>query len=389
MDKKVIFTLFFSVLALNSLFSTPLSGFSLPSVSPSSEDICTAPAPDSFKITSRGYNFVSVSWIPAWQGATHTLQVKVRSQSGILWTPVQTVFDVPGDSYTFNDLPDASECLVIISTNCTNGEKSINEVQDYDKIIIELLESGFMPENAEPLDMCQNLIWERYSWLGFKVKEDGGGPGTENVFEVKIRITYDQSGQQETKVTYSRVEDSTMVYAVNEANEFPGMPLNTDNPVKTIMIQPLQPVVDIGRVAMTRYFQNPFKIDLCEVNNSNSQWNPEFEYSVYGVAHPGQGNNGATQKSSEEKENASAFKISNPVTDYFNVILPGFDIDSNKNNDVLFFIYDLQGNQIVKHQFQVASSTVTLPSGALPTGVYILHMYFDGMFHSQKVFKQN
>ncbi len=107
-------------------------------------DQCDAPAPDSFRVTSHGPNFIDLSWIQAWDGASHTLSVFTKNTIGE-WIPFGTFNNITGTSYTVNNIAFDADCKFLLATNCNSGEPSFHKVILYEKIILDVVIAGRTP----------------------------------------------------------------------------------------------------------------------------------------------------------------------------------------------------------------------------------------------------
>jgi hypothetical protein len=120
MANNLLFSLFFSIL---QLIAAPI--FAPDDLKSSDEksltsDDCSAPAPDSFRVTTEGVHFVSLAWHPMWVGATHTLTQLKKVVGTEAWVPVDTFLNIPGGSFTVTNLEYGSKYRFVIATNCSS-----------------------------------------------------------------------------------------------------------------------------------------------------------------------------------------------------------------------------------------------------------------------------
>ena len=87
MAKNLLFTLLFC--SLYFAITTPCAGSELTLTKNHilQADECTAPPPDSFRITSIGTNIISLAWNPVWIGAGHTVVVLEKNSAGGVASP--------------------------------------------------------------------------------------------------------------------------------------------------------------------------------------------------------------------------------------------------------------------------------------------------------------
>ncbi len=149
-------------------------------------DVCNAPAPDSFHVTNRGSNSIDLSWIPAWDGATHTLIILTKTNTTD-WTPLDTLYNITGPSYTIYGITFQTECKIFIASNCSSGEPSSKQVFVLDKVILELVIGASAPVNPVEVE-CNQMDFSspENTWLGFRVSRDNEGDDLSNLFEFEI-----------------------------------------------------------------------------------------------------------------------------------------------------------------------------------------------------------
>ncbi|MFN0216715.1 MAG: fibronectin type III domain-containing protein, partial [Saprospiraceae bacterium] len=165
MAKNILLTLFFCG---TSLVFTPVFASNEPLLLGFNQEVCTAPAPDSFRITGIGGDFIALAWNPVWVGAIHTLEVLENDGTGG-WIPLDTFPDLPGGSFTVEGLNAGTEYRFILATNCASGETSeIKTIIDGITLIVDLVINGRNPVSPVPID-CAALPLNK-NWVGFKVE---------------------------------------------------------------------------------------------------------------------------------------------------------------------------------------------------------------------------
>ena len=239
MVKKIPFVLLHCALIL--AFTSVSASNVPPNVEPQSikTDVCEAPPPDNFRITSVGSNFISLAWQPAWVGATHTLAVLEKNGSGI-WVSLNTLNIVPDTAYTVPNLQPGSEYRFIIATNCTLGEPSVIKAKrDGITLILELTINGRTPLNPVAID-CHNIAYKNYNWVGFKVESTTKeGVKTSSLFEFVPYGDGNAGAGIISKGYIARVDYGNRIVATNEAFRWPtnvNPALAGDNPFRMAYI---------------------------------------------------------------------------------------------------------------------------------------------------------
>lgn len=249
---------------------SPLFGEVVNDAQPSverNESECNLPAPDSFQVSSRGPDFVTLSWIPIASGVSHTLQAFVKNADST-WVQVSSIGNAMGTEHTFFDIPFDAECKFSIATNCGPDEPSIIKFFIEDKIILELSTGGRIPLNPVVVP-CENMNYHTNKWVGCGIV----GHEQNNMFEIEITKT-----PGVTRVRIKRVAYASPIVAVNASNTYPTLQMDnlpTGNPIKFDRKISFGTLEDIGFIKITLY-QQPI-IDFC-IDQTNHSWDNTYRY---------------------------------------------------------------------------------------------------------------
>ncbi len=381
MAKRIHFKLFFISICL---FCTQLLAFTgiVPSLAtPLQSEPCTAPPPDSFHVTSRGPNFISVAWIPAFSGATQTLTVLTKVNSNT-WIVFDTYYNIPGSSYTINGIDFEAECKLEIATDCSSGEPSTEISIIIDKIIVELTTAGRVPVNPQPIS-CTNIPIPTSSseWIGFQVIRAGLIP--QNIFEIKVI----QVNPEFTRIQIKRAYENNVVLAVNEDGTAPPPTVDMKtNPFKIIM-RTLYNDIFIGKLSVTK---NSSFIDLCKFNSIPS-WDNSFTFTVMKATMP---NNMSTPPVFENNDwpDSARFlptpcKISaeSPFDETLRVF---FNSQENWNSQsIKIKLLNIDGQTILEEKVQPPFEQFLFHVEGISSGIYILRIEDEDAIQTLKVMK--
>ncbi|MBL7806602.1 MAG: T9SS type A sorting domain-containing protein [Saprospiraceae bacterium] len=145
---------------------------------------CSLPAPDSFRITQVGGDFIKLAWKPIFPGALHQLTIMESDGNGGYVT-ILVENNVPGDTYNADNLMPGTGYRFILATKCASGDPSeVKAYIDGITLIVDLVISGRKPVNPIPVGNCE-YIPESYDWVGFKVASNDGNLNNENYFEIQ------------------------------------------------------------------------------------------------------------------------------------------------------------------------------------------------------------
>jgi hypothetical protein len=365
MAKKLLFTLLVYTLSLSS--NLILAGNDIAPLENTTidADVCDAPAPDSFRVTSNSTNGVNLAWITAWSGATHTLVLSLRDGFGN-WNILNTFYNVPGSTYTIPGLGLGSY-KITNATNCITGETSF-KFSEVEFKNIELTTSGRIPANPVPINACEGININNYHWVGFSVSKQGTAIST--LFEVTL------AGQ------VKRVGGNNQIVAVDGNGFWPvlaGDVKKTDSPFLLVDLDPLGPI-NIGKVIFMQPNWNQPIVKLCKDESPNAlvPWKTllysftaltataTLGYSSGFGIDPGQG--------SSKNLISESIKVENPIKNNINVFVPQESIESGQ---AIMHLMNANGQLLSEYKFDMQSDQLSFPVEWLNPGIYFLKIKTD------------
>ncbi len=362
MANKLFFALLFCTLHL-TLTPVFAAHGSAPSENASlKNDLCDAPAPDSFRVTSIGSGYANLAWIPAWTGATHTLVVFLQDSSGG-WTNLATYLSVPGSSYSI-PVSAPGSYKVLNATNCTSGETSFRNSEVEFKLI-DLTTAGRVPLNPTPVYNCNQIDYLNHKWVGFRVKEKASG--LSNLFEFQVE---GPTGLVKRVANNPIVAvDGNGIFPIGNQHLSVGFSFQMDDKSKE------EP--PIGFVEITQYYlgQSP-TIGLCIDLDNPMQWKPAYEFtaltaqSVVTNVPPGGGTgNGLTRSNVDDKCTAQS-----PFTNNLTIFIPE---TLSESEEATLLLLNMNGDLVLKQKFDLGNTQASFFTESLFPGLYILQIESD------------
>jgi len=382
MAKKILLTLLFCVtqLALCPVFAT-----CKPELQCLQLDMCTAPAPDSFRITSIGGNFIALAWTPAWIGANHTLAVLENDGAGG-WMTFDTFHNVPGSSYTVEGLESGTEYRFILATNCPSGEPSeLKTIIDGITLIVDLAIIGRNPNKPVAVD-CSSIPLNA-NWVGFKVEYESSGISIANFFEFVIVETNQTSSNFFSKVEIRRVFRDHPIVAINSDNLWPtcDAPLLIDVGTSFRMARLFGSGPNFELIGWLNLVQNSSSsISICpDYNHSILPWKNAYKFTAL-AAPKASTMPGCSNRSENITTSYADFKAQSPFDETLHIFFPAF---FSKGDKTSFRLLNTQGQTIWSDRIEVITSEVVFPVRSIISGLYILQIETEGETHSLKVIK--
>jgi Secretion system C-terminal sorting domain/Fibronectin type III domain len=342
-------------------------------------EICDAPAPDSFRITSIGGTFITLSWKPAWEGANHIIYVSKKTSSGG-WAAQFILPNVSGNTITVDSLEGGKDYRFRIATKCPSGDPSeLTAFVDDHTAIVELTLIGRNPKNPKPIN-CIGIPYQSYKWVGFMVS----GEGESNFFEVQVN---DDSNNPLAYIR--RVVTANPIVAVDQTGNFPNnfQPIIPDVPAPFGMVRlstnnNSQPEI-IGRIDVSLH-KTPPRLDICVESSTQFPWKNGYTFtsmtaketiiSPTGGAGQGFGKTPFTQQ----------IEVQNPFKDELHVLFPQLFTEVGK---VSIHLLNTNGRIVFEQKTELFSSELTFPFGGLSSGVYFLVIETDKEVQVLKVLK--
>ena len=392
---------FFLLFCTTLLFSLPLfaeNGLERHGGPTTQLDLCDMPPPDSGRITVTGYNFISLEWIPVWEGATHTLIAMYQANDSSSWVPVDTFYNLGGSGFTFENIQfESTKYGFMLSTNCTNSELGRNFIFILPPIsvILELTIAGVSPTNPVLIPECIPIEIGSSNWLGFFITGPKGLNTPYNHFEVK----WNGSNSIVKRVIYSPMVAGT------EFNDYPKLPpldviyFHTGDPksvaFKTFIVEGENNFTDIGWVKITH---TTIGLDdyFIFCRDQSEPWDVNYTLRTVSATI----NNGGTGYSSsgESKDLFHTFdehppfpqnylknvRVQNPFQNNLNIYFPSIPI---LNEKVSISVWDINSQLVLDDFLVLEDKNITIPTAFLPPGTYFLRIVTDTMAETIKILK--
>lgn len=378
MAKNLLFPFLLSILVSTSAYSNTESLTSLTRLL--LVDSCEAPAPDSFRVTGAGGNFISLAWSPAWPGADHFLKVSEQDSSGG-WNAIRIYSSVPDSSITVDSLESGRTYRFELSTKCENGAPSnVTVTVDFGAIVVELTLAGRTPKTPQPM-ACTDIPYQEYEWIGFRVF----GEGASNTFEVVVNENY--SGPSDPAAYIRRLITTNQIVAVdnngNPPDDFEPIKSGVFIPFRMVRLHPNAPPETIGWIDLTVH-ENPKRVSVC-ISTSQSPWKSSYEFrplyahEVVIVAPGGGGQNGFATDPGKD-----ILRVENPFSGDIRLFLPSH---LNLGEVVKYKLFNTSGQIVFTQEFDPTGHNIVLPVAHLPKGMYILSLESPNISQIVKIVK--
>lgn len=235
---------------------------------PLTQNECTAPAPENFRVTERSTNYISLAWTPTSEDASYSLSMAQKNASGG-WDLVYSDMFVHDTFHTAGNLISGTEYRFSLAARCNNGDPSIivTHIED-GALIIELVLGGRIPNNPQVVEDCANISLS-HNWIGFRIDHQEGDALVSNYFEYK-KLAPTVSAQQVTWIMRAHY-DNPPIYAAEPwtdqypTHAFPIIP--TLNPFKIIRRLSNSPIPEIAGFVVLSEKSSPPSVELCDVKS--------------------------------------------------------------------------------------------------------------------------
>lgn len=339
------------------------------------EEQCNLPAPDSFRITQTGGEFIKLAWKPVFPGATHQLIIMESDGAGGYVT-ILVENHVPGDTYIADDLLPGTGYRFVLATKCPSGDPSeIKTIFDGITLIVDLVVGGRKPINPISAGNCE-YIPINYDWVGFKVATNDGNLNNENYFEVQKTGADVLNPNSIIKFQVKRHLLEHPFVAVDDAGSWP----NCDEPVIQIVGKArfrIDRLINggpgreiIGFVDLSQNHFPPSYFVCPDYNHPDFPWNLNYSFTpiVSQKTYPPQlcGN----------RDNGETFDLNlKPQQSIFydNLELNFSEFSTIKEEISISFFNGL-GQQITTIQTKLQSSKIILNTSYINPGYYIVRV---------------
>lgn len=377
MAKNLLFTLLFC--SLYFAITTPCAGSELTLTKNHilQADECTAPPPDSFRITSIGTNIISLAWNPVWIGAGHTVVVLEKNSAGG-WLPLKVIYNLSGTGYTIDSLKSGTQYRVAISTNCVSGGTSERTAsKDPITLILDLTIEGRTPTKPTVIG-CANVPVGK-NWIGYRVDYIADIGSASNTFEFVL------DGEN---VSLKREILDNPIVAVNKAHDWPTCNdpsiSGVGSPYKMIRLLPNGTWETIGYVSAIKHFDPP-RIEMCPIyiHPVYPPWNGNYLFTALFA------DNATSHDDCSESSGytiAPSFNIN--VQSPFNQTLSIFFSEKSLiPNHITLRLLNTSGRMVLEHKLDNPTPQVSFSTILLPAGIYILQMETEQGVQTVKLIK--
>jgi hypothetical protein len=348
---------------------------------------CNLPAPDSFRITQTGGEFIKLAWKPIFPGATHQLIIMESDGAGGYVTILEEN-NVPGDTYIADDLLPGTGYRFVLATKCSSGDPSeIKTIFDGITLIVDLTILGRKPALKGTSGDC-DFIPINYNWIGFEISGVEEEQYFENFFEIVPVSAPSTNSNFYSKIQIKRYGLNDPIVAVKDPNSSPNciVPLIENVPPRFRIDRLINggPNKDIiGYVDLTQYTDPP-SFGVCpDYTDPIYPWKTNFNlipiFSPKAIP---------PQKCNEPRDiildvNSKQILINNP---FFDQLM----IRKNSNfqeEDVNITIFDYCGRTYFSQKIEKWSDTIIINTESIPNGVFIINLQGNLGVYRQTIIK--
>lgn len=384
MANKHLFTLLFCAFSLVSAYTfasnTPVRLHDIEI----SLDACTAPPPDSFRITDAGPSHISLGWIPKWVGADHHLSIFRENLSGG-W---DFLYSIPGglvDSYTFSNLEFNTKYRFKIATKCSGGLGEPSElvsIVDGVTLILDLVLDGRTPINPDQLSGCPTINYQDHNWVGFKIERNGGTTSTVNFFEFGVEGL--NTPQIKRDLTDSKIVAGNFQY------KYPNFPsplkvtINNSTTFRVFLLKGENSYTNIGFVDVNFDDVN-HTIQFCQ--SPIDIWNNNYSFRVLTAEEAiGLDSSEIFNRYNVFSHYPEGIIAQNPFSETLNLFLPKIDTEISLVNVVLI---TSSGQTVLEQKIIPSTNNISINTSSLISGFYILRVETPQTIQILKVLKTN
>ncbi len=389
MEKSTRIVLLFCIALCTISPALALGSSPFPKKIPFAPNNCELPAPDNFRVESRGYDFIDIAWSPVSAASLHTLFVYTRTDSTDAWETFGTFNDLPGGSFSLEGVGFEHQCRLIIVTNCASGEPSSKQsVLELDKIILDLTTPGRVPINPVVVD-CHNIHVNDHEWVGFKVVEVVAG----NQVAVNNEHLFEFGMPSKGNLQIRRVNQGGIIVAADDNYNYPNFPGET-YPVHYpfLITKPLPngAFQDIGRVSIILHGNKPL-VDIC-IAPGPPKWNIiNYAFSAL-VAEKTEDRPKPMEETEEQqgkffrKNQLIQTKLNNPFAETLTLFIPEF---VQEGGIFKLSMFNISGEIILEKQMTNVSGQISIETDKIMPGLYFVKVENDLSTKTIKAIKAN
>lgn len=385
MAKNFLFSLILSALAYSPTFLLAFNCSTLEEYRPLTQNECTIPAPEDFRVTERSTNYISLAWMPSSEGSGYSLSVAQKNLSGG-WDLVFSGIIVYDTFYTVGNLTPGAEYRFSLAARCSNGDPSIivTHIED-GALILELVLGGRIPNNPQVVEDCANISLS-HNWVGFRIDHQEGGALVSNYFEYR-RHAQTASAQQVTWIMRARY-DNPPIYAARADNQrFPthGTPiipaLSPFNIIRDLFFEPEPEVAGFVVVAEKTF---PPRVGLCVLQSEPWMSTYTFTPLVAESAAKPSGLLNPDDRIGDKHPDLGKPRAQNPFNETLTIFFPA-QTSSTGYKD--FRLLNSKGQLLYQQRFESSFDQVSIPTTNISPGVHYLVIESPNEAYTLKVVK--
>ncbi len=384
MANKHLFTLLFCAFSLVSAYTfasnTPVRLHDIEL----SLDVCTAPPPDSFRITGAGPSHISLGWIPKWVGADHHLSIFRENLSGG-W---DFLYSIPGglvDSYTFSNLEFNTKYRFKIATKCSGGLGEPSElvsIVDGITLILDLVLDGRTPINPDQLTGCPTINYQDHNWVGFKIERNSGTISTANYFEFEVEGP--NTPQIKRDLTESKIVAGNFNHAYPKLPSPVKVTIEGEFTFRIFQVKGPYSFTDIGFLDF-KFDDVNHTIQICK--SPTEIWDNNYSFTLLTAETAvGFDTPQILNRSNSFLHNHESFVVQNPFSETLNIFFPNLTNETSMANVTLV---SSSGQTVFEQQFIQSTDGFSITTGTLTPGIYFLRIETGNTIQTLKVFKSH
>lgn len=386
MVKFQFFGLFLAFFGLFSIHSSPALG--TPTHGIIMEEQCNLPAPDSFRITQAGGDFIKLAWKPIFPGATHQLTIMESDGAGGYVTILEENH-VPGDTYIAEDLLPGTGYRFVLATKCPSGDPSeVKTIIDGITLIVDLMVNGRTPVNPKQTGDCE-FIPAELGWAGFNIFTLDGGFFSNNYFEVKRQSQQTINGNSQDRIQVLRRNLSGNIFAVNDQGFWPDCNFLKYSIIGTRFR--VERKLETGGIEIIGYVNVAFNslppsFKICpDYSDPVYPWKSNFTFQPIVAQKIGDAELCPGDRYNNEKNlELNNLKFENPFTSNLKI----WNSDSSPESTIKSIqIYNSIGNLVISHSINDFGGFMEIPTNKLNDGVYFVQTRTNDGFQMVKLTK--
>lgn len=350
---------------------------------------CNLPAPDSFRITQVGGDFIKLAWKSVFPGANHQLTIMESDGAGGYVT-ILVENNVPGDTYNADNLTPGTIYRFVLATKCPSGDPSeVKTIIDGITLIIDLMLNGRKPANPNQSGNCE-FIPASYNWVGFNIYTYDSNIFMNNYFEVRRIENQTINGTSSARIQVLRCNLFGNIFATIEEGLWPDCDIkkytiNNGTRFKVIRLLPSGNIEVIGYVDVA-FNNTPSSFKICpDYTDLNFPWKTNFIFEPLIAQKTSLPEYCEEDKPSNQRTQRDFnIKIENPFGSKLNISC------SDETNEVKiksFEIYSIMGELIFANRFDNGVVDYEFQTSEFKDGIYFIHVWTKYGLKIEKIVK--